>query len=178
MTTPAGEAKPPVVGAETTGPSRGAQIRRAEGIYGLIVAASVLATAGGHLRPVPLAVAIFITLLVYWLAEEYAELGEHASAGHLPTWPHIRAAMAAKWPMVSASYVPVWALLGARLFGASPSAAAYIGLTVTLVLLMIYGWAAGRASGLRGVALLLMTAAAGVLGALMILLKALIVHLH
>ena len=178
MTTPAGEAKQPVVGAETTGPSRVARIRRAEGIYGLIVAASVLATAGGHLRPVPLAVAIFVTLLVYWLAEEYAELGEHASAGHLPTWPHIRAAMAAKWPMVSASYVPVLALLGARLFGASPSAAAYIGLAVTLVLLMIYGWAAGRASGVRGVALLLMTAAAGALGALMILLKALIVHLH
>jgi hypothetical protein len=43
---------------------------------------------------------------------------------------------------------------------------------------MIYGWAAGRASGQRGVAMLLMTAVAGALGALMILLKALIVHLH
>jgi hypothetical protein len=178
VTPPSGEAQQPVVSAETTGPSRVAQTRRAEGIYGLIVAASVLATAGGHLRPVPLAVAIFVTLLVYWLAEEYAELGEHASAGHLPTWPHIRTALAAKWPMVSASYVPVLALLGARLFGASPTAAAYTGLVVTLLLLMIYGWAAGRASGLRGVALLLMTAAAGALGALMILLKALIVHLH
>ena len=29
-------------------------------------------------------------LLVYWLAEEFAELGEHASAGHLPTWSHTR----------------------------------------------------------------------------------------
>jgi hypothetical protein len=66
-----------------------------------------------HLRPVPLAVAIFVTLLVYWLAEEFAELGEHASAGHLPTWSHTRAALGAKWPMVSAYYVPVLALLGA-----------------------------------------------------------------
>jgi hypothetical protein len=178
VTTPAGEAQQPVVGAETVGSSRVAQTRRAEGIYGLIVAASVLATAGGHLRSVPLAVAVFVTLLVYWLAEEYAELGEQASAGRLPTWPHIRTALAAKWPMVSASYVPVLALLGARLFGASPAAAAYIGLAVTLVLLMIYGWAAGRASGLRGPALFLMTAAAGTLGALMILLKALLIHLH
>jgi hypothetical protein len=76
------------------------------------------------------------------------------------------------------SYLPVLALLGARLLGASSSTAAYIGLAVTLVLLTVYGWTAGRASGLHGAAQFLMTAAAGGLGALMILLKALIVHLH
>jgi hypothetical protein len=178
VTTPAGGAEQPAGSAETAGPQSAAKTRRAEGIYGLIVAASVLATAGGHLRPVPLAVAVFVTLVVYWLAEEYAEVGEHASAGHLPTWSHIRAALAANWPMVSASYLPVLALLGARLLGASSSTAAYVGLVVTLVMLTVYGWTAGRASGLHGAAQFLMTAAAGGLGALMILLKAFIVHLH
>jgi hypothetical protein len=119
-----------------------------------------------------------VTLLVYWLAEEYAELGEHATAGHLPTWSQTRADLAAKWPMVSASYLPVLALLGARLLGAEPSAAAYVGLAVTVILLMIYGLAAGRAAGLSGPGQLLITTAAGVLGALMILLKVVIVHLH
>jgi hypothetical protein len=178
VTTPAGEAEQPVGSPETESHPSGAKVRRAEGIYGLIVAASVLATAGGHLRPVPLAVAVFVTLVVYWLAEEYAEIGEHASAGHLPTWAHIRAALLANWPMVSSSYLPVLALLGARVLGASPATAAFVGLAVTMVLLTIYGWAAGRASGLHGAAQLLMTAAAGALGALMILLKVLIVHVH
>lgn len=91
---------------------------------------------------------------------------------------HIRVALVAKWPLVSASYLPLLALLGARLLGASSSTAAYVGLVVTVVLLMIYGWAAGRASGLRGVAQLLMTAAAGALGVLLILLKVVIGHLH
>jgi hypothetical protein len=178
VTTPAGGAEQPVVSAETTGVPRAADRRRAAGIYGTIVTASVLATAGDHLRPVPLAVAVFVTLLVYWLAEEYAELGEHATAGHLPTWGRTRADLAAKWPMVSASYLPLLTLLGARLLGASPSTAAYVGLAVTVALLMIYGWAAGSASGLSAAGRLLLTAAAGTLGALMILLKVAIVHLH
>jgi hypothetical protein len=178
VTTPASGAEQPVVPGETTAVRRAVGSRRAAGIYGTIVTASVLATAGDHLRPVPLAMAVFVTLLVYWLAEEYAELGEHASAGHLPTWSQTRADLAAKWPMVSASYLPMLALLGARLLGAGPSTAAYVGLGVTVVLLMIYGWAAGRASGLVGAAQLLITAAAGALGALMILLKVVIAHLH
>ena len=178
MTPPASGAEQPVVSAETAGRPRVVERRRAAGIYGTIVTASVLATAGGHLRPLPLAVAVFVTLLVYWLAEEYAELGEHATAGHLPTWSKTRADLAAKWPMVSASYLPVLALLGARLLGASPSTAAYVGLSVTVLLLMIYGWAAGRASRLGRAGQLLLTATAGALGMLMILLKVVIVHLH
>ena len=178
MTTPAGGAEQPVVSAETATTPRVVGTRPAAGIYGTIVTAAVLATAGGELQPFPLAVAVFVTLLVYWLAEEYAEVGELASAGRRPTWSHIRAALAAKWPMVSASYLPLLALLGARLLGASASAAAYVGLAVAVVLLMFYGWTAGRASGMRGTAQLLMTVSAGTLGVLMILLKVLIVHLH
>jgi hypothetical protein len=162
----------------TPGYPRPAPIRRAAGIYGLIVTAAVLATAGAHLGTMPLAVAVFVTLVVYWLAEEYAELGEHAIAGHLPTWAHVRTALAAKWPMVSASYVPLLALVGARVLGATPSNAALVGLGVTVVLLTAYGWAAGRASGLHGIPQLVMAATAGALGMLMIFLKIAIVHLH
>jgi hypothetical protein len=144
----------------------------------MILTASVLASAGAALRTAQMAVAVFVTLVVYWLAEEYAELGEHASAGHLPTWAHTRAALAAKWPMVSASYIPLITLLAARVIHATPSTAAFIALGVTVALLMVFGWKASHAAGLRGVAQLGMTVAAGALGIVMILLKVILVHLH
>jgi hypothetical protein len=153
-------------------------VRRAAGIYGTIVTASVLATAGGSLPTFPLAVAVFFTLVVYWLAEEYAELGERASAGRLPTWPHVRLALVAKWPMVTASYIPLVALLVARLLGATTTTSALIGLIVTVSLLMAYGWSAGRSAGLPMLGRIGLTVLAAVLGLLMITLKVAITHLH
>ena len=171
--------------AEPVGRPQGAEpdpsprvVPPASGIYGLIVAASVIAAVGSDLRTGPLALAVFVTLVVYWLAEEYAGLVEHASAGQLPGWGHTRAALKAKWPIVSASYIPVVTLLLARLFGAEPSTAAVIALVVITALLMLYGWRAARASGLSGFPLVGMTLLAGALGLLMILLKVALVHLH
>src|SRR4029453_9908070 len=86
--------------------------RRSAGIYGTIVASAVLAAGGGHLRTVPLAVTVLVTLLVYWAAEGYAELlSEQIHAGHLPTRGQLRASLVAIWPMVTASYVPLLVLL-------------------------------------------------------------------
>jgi hypothetical protein len=153
-------------------------LRTAAGIYGLIVAGSVIAAVGGDLGTAALAVAVFGTLVVYWLAEEYAGLLEHASAGHLPSWAHIRAALRARWPIVSASYIPLVTLLIARLLGVAPSTAAFIALYVIVALLIVFGWRAGRASGLHGVPLFVMTAGAGGLGLLMIVLKFVLGDLH
>jgi hypothetical protein len=49
--------------------------RRAAGIYGAIITAAILDTAGDHLPTAALVVSVVVTLLVYWLAEEYAALG-------------------------------------------------------------------------------------------------------
>ena len=100
--------------------------RRSAGIYGTIVASAVLAAGGGHLRTVPLAVAVLVTLLVYWAAEGYAELlGEHAHTGRLPSWSHVRASLAGIWPMVTASYVPLASLLVVRVLGADTNRVAH-----------------------------------------------------
>src|SRR5919106_3873289 len=132
--------------------------RRAAGIYGTIVASAVLAAGGAHLATVPLAVAVVVTLLVYWAAEGYAVLlGEHAHAGRLPTWSEVRTSLAAVWPMVTASYVPLASLLAARVLGADPAAAATMALVVTIGLLLVHGWMGGRASGLHGFRLLAVT---------------------
>jgi hypothetical protein len=154
--------------------------RRAAGIYGAIITAAIIDTAGEHLPTVALVVTVVVTLLVYWLAEEYAELlGEQAEGGRLPSRASIRGALSATWPMVSASFAPLLALLLARLAGASALAAANVGLAAAIVLLTIHGWVAGRAAQLRGWQLFFATSVAAALGLLMIALKDLVlIHLH
>jgi hypothetical protein len=167
---PAGDALPPA--AHPT-----AARRRAAGIYGTIVASAVLAAGGGHLPTVPLAVTVLVTLLVYWAAEGYAELlAEQVHTGRLPTWVQLRASLAAIWPMVSASYVPLLSLLVARVLGAATKTAATVALVVAIALLLVHGWAAGRASQLRGLRLLAVTLVAGAFGVVMILLKLVVTH--
>jgi len=168
--TPAGKAPPSAVHAT-------AARRRAAGIYGTIVASAVLAAGGSHLRTVPLAVTVLVTLLVYWAAEGYADvLAEQVHAGRLPTWVQVRASLAAIWPMVSASYVPLLSLLVARVLGAATKTAATVALVVAIALLLVHGWVAGRASQLRGIRLFAVTLVAGAFGLVMILLKLVVTH--
>ena len=154
--------------------------RRAAGIYGAIVTAAILDTVGGHVSTAALVVSVVVTLLVYWLAEEYAEvLGEQVEGGRLPSRASIREALGATWPMISASFAPLVALALARLAGASELAAANVGLVVAVVLLTFHGWLAGRAAQLRGWQLFFATSFAAALGLVMILLKDLVLtHLH
>jgi hypothetical protein len=77
-------------GTQAKSPARAQGRRRAAGIYGAITAA-ILDTASGRMPTSALVIAVMVTLLVYWLAEEYAELlGQQVEDGHLPTWAHIR----------------------------------------------------------------------------------------
>ena len=154
--------------------------RRAAGVYGTIITAAVIAATGVRLTTLALVVSVLVTLLVYWIAEEYAELlGEQLEAGRLPTWLEVRLALAASWPMVSASYVPLLALVVARWLGASPSAAANVGLVVAVMLMIFYGWSAGRAARVDGKRLLVITSVAAALGLMMIVLKdVVLIHLH
>ena len=154
--------------------------RRAAGIYGAIITAAILDTAGGHVSTDALVVSVVVTLLVYWLAEEYAEvIGEQVQGGRLPSKASIWAALAATWPMVTASYAPLLAVVLARLAGASALTAANVGLVAAFVLLTVHGWRAGQAAQLRGRQLFFSTSIAAGLGLVMIALKDLVlIHLH
>jgi hypothetical protein len=154
--------------------------RRAAGIYGSIITAALLAAAGGELPTDALVLTVMVELLVYWLAEEYAQiLGEQAAAGVVPTLDNVREALTATWPMVTASFAPLAALVAARLAGASALAAANVGLAVAIVLLTFHGWIAARSAQLKGWKLTGATSVALFLGLVMILLKDLIlIHLH
>jgi hypothetical protein len=161
-------------------PSEPNKLRPANGIYGTIITASVLASAGDELAAVPLAVSVLLTLAVYWLADVYSELlGGHFERSRLPSWPEVRAAMFVAWPMVGASIIPLVVLGLARLSGLSASSAASAGLVSAIVMLAIYAWEAGHAAQLRGLRLAFVTTIAGLLGILMIVLKnVVLVHLH
>lgn len=164
-------------GAPPPALNRSAARRRSAGIYGTIVVSAVLAAGGAHLRTLPLAVTVFVTLLVYWAAEGYAELlGEHAHAGRLPTWSDVRASLAGIWPMVTASYLPLLSLLVARVLGADTKTAATVALVVAIALLLVQGWVGGKAARLQGLRLLVVTLVAGAFGVMMILLKLLVTH--
>jgi hypothetical protein len=154
--------------------------RRAAGIYGAIVTAAILDTAGGHVSTTALVISVVVTLLVYWLAEEYAEvLGEQAGGGRLPSRASISGALTSTWPMVTASYLPLLALVLAHLAGASDLTAANVGLAAAIVLLTVHGWLAGRAAKLHSWQLFFATSIAAALGLVMIALKDLVlIHLH
>jgi hypothetical protein len=154
--------------------------RRAAGIYGTIITAAILDTAGGRLPTDALVTAVVVTLFVYWIAEEYAEvLGEQAAGGRLPGWAYIQQALEATWPMVSASFAPLLALVVARLAGATALEAANVGLAVAFAVLALHGWRASVAAQLRGWQLLAACSVAAALGLIMILLKDLVlIHLH
>jgi hypothetical protein len=161
-------------GAETAGR------RRAAGIYGAIITASVMTAASQSLPTLALAISVLVTLVVYWLAEQYAELlGAQSAHGHVPTWRHIRTTLRDGWPIVSASFAPLAVLVLARLAGASGVAAANAGVIAAVVLLTFHGWAAARAAQLHGWPLAGATATAAALGLALVALKNLVIlHLH
>ena len=141
--------------------------------------AAIIAAGGSQLSTWALAVTIVVTLVVYWLAEEYAELlGEQTRGGRLPSMDVVRSSLAAAWPMVTASLLPLAALGLARLCGASSVNAAWVALGMAVVLLVFHGYGAARAAGLRGIRLVTVSATAGVLGLVMVLLKSLLQHHH
>jgi len=153
--------------------------RRAAGIYGTIVTAAVIAAGGNQLNSAQLAVTVVVTLIVYWLAEQYAELlGAHTHDGRLPSLRLVRSSLAEAWPMVTASFVPVASIGVAVLIGLSPSDAAQAALIVTVVLLIMHGYNAGRVAGLRGRQRVFVTVIAGLLGVAMVILKSVLQHHH
>jgi hypothetical protein len=173
----------PVSGGQAGGSSRAAATagrRRAAGIYGAIITASVMTAASQSLPTLALAISVLVTLVVYWLAEQYAELlGAQSAHGHVPGWPQIRAALRDSWPIVSASFAPLAVLVLARIAGGSGVAAANAGVIAAVVLLTYHGWAAARAARLRGWRLAGWTSTAALLGLAMVALKNLVIlHLH
>jgi hypothetical protein len=122
----------------------------AAGIYGVIVSAAVMA-ASHATRVVVVAVAVLVTLVVYWSAERYARLvAERIHDGRRPSWHQVRQELTG-------------------LYGAVLAA-----LTCSTVLLCLAGWEIGRDGRLTTRERLVSAGVAGLFGLSMVLLKALL----
>lgn len=156
---------------ETGDPHR----RQAAHLYGLIVSGAVLATAPEDFRLVRVAVLLFGTLVIYWAAETYVHWIAARSVHQRPlTSAERRDIVRDGWPLVASCAVPVTFLFVEALLQVDTSLALDITLVVNLLLLMLVGWQMSRASGLRGVGLVLSVGATGLMGAAMIVLKTLL----
>ncbi len=165
-------AAPP--GVVRAGSRRPDEESTAAGIYGIIVSAAVMAASHAE-GAGTLAVAVLVTLVIYWVAERYARLvAERIHDGRRPTWSQVRRQLTTGWEIVTASALPLVVLVLVDLLGASLYAAVLAALACSTLLLCLAGWAIGRAGQLSTGERVASAAAAGGFGVAMILLKALL----
>ena len=158
--------------AFSTSAPPGALRRRSSYLYGLIISGAVLATAGQALRLAWVGAAVFGTLVIYWAAETYVHwMAARSVHGRDLTREERLRTVRDGWPLVTAGAIPVTVLFVEAGLGVENGLAIRVTLAVNAVLLFVVGWAMSRASGLRGVRLVLSAAASGVLGLGMIALK-------
>ncbi|SNT64475.1 hypothetical protein SAMN05421812_11753 [Asanoa hainanensis] len=141
------------------------------GIYGTVICAATLAASGNY-SVGRVAATVLVTLLVYWLAERYAELLGLAARGTSVTRTDVLHVLTAGWALIQASITPLLVLLLSRLAGASSAAALDAALAYTVALLVVLGWLSARGAGLTGWPRWAATAFAGVLGLVVVALKA------
>jgi hypothetical protein len=140
------------------------------GIFGTLVLSATMASAAGLSRG-RVVLSGIVTVLVYWVAEEYGSaLAHHAVIGRV-TRADVLSGLRARFAMVEASFAPVLVVLAAGLFGASDSTAVNAGLVVAAGSLACIGALAAGRSGMSRVGILLAALLAAALGVAVVLLK-------
>lgn len=145
--------------------------RLAAGTYGIVIGGAVLVAAGGDKSVVVTIIEVCVSLLVYWMAEVYAEyLGQNAAGRRLAVSD---AAFAVRrgLAMMELSALPLAALAITAGAGASVSTAITVALAVTAALLVGLGLVAGWQQQLSVLGRIGTAVGAGAVGALMIGLK-------
>ena len=148
-----------------------------EGIYGLILATSVIAVSREYDSTDAgiIGVTVLVTGLVFWLAHVYSRvLARSIARRRMLNRPEVRDALRHDWPLVEVT-VPLVVILALGGVGVLADRTAI--LLATLVALAELGWAgayAARTSGAGTRGTILSTLIAVALGGAVILLKALV----
>jgi hypothetical protein len=143
----------------------------AAGIYGLIVGGGMVVSSHAK-RAVVVAVAVLVTLTVYWAAERYARIvAERIHAGHRPTWHTVRRQLTSGWELVTASTLPLVVLLTVRATGVKLINAEIASLICTTILLGVAGWRMGAGGRLTRAEQVVSTLVASAFGVALIALK-------
>ncbi len=153
------------------------QVRQAgPAIYGTIIGGSVMAATEEHTPVGEVAATVVVTLIVYWLAERWSFLLGSQMTGQKVTVRHAREVFAEGWSMVQASYLPLLVMLIASFVGADSDLAVDLALGATIVVLVELGYTAAHRAGRTGWALAGSAGFTGLLGVLLVLLKAFVTH--
>jgi len=147
----------------------------AAGVYGTIIAASVLA-AGANETTRGVVALVVVTLIVYWLAEQYAFALAHSLAGHRADKAQLMHGLREGFPMVQASYLPVAVLIGCWAIGLDNNTSINIAMSTCVVVLFVLGYRGGVKRGLPLRGRLISAAIAGSFGVAVVLLKLIVSH--
>jgi hypothetical protein len=140
-------------------------------IHGTVVGAAVMVAASLHGTLWQVVITVVGTLLVYWVAERYAELLAAGLHGRVQDRSRVVAALGRGWPMLQSSYAPVIVLIVTSALGAELSTAVLAALGLSTALLSGIGYEAARRSGASAAAALLWAAGTALLGVAVIVLK-------
>ncbi|WP_354637830.1 hypothetical protein [Kitasatospora camelliae] len=103
-------------------------------VYGSLLAASVVATAGstGGFPRLQLAVMLVVTGLVFWAAHVYAHLAGNRQIGQQLNRREVRYVAAHEWSIVEASLFPALAVVVSPLLGLGLEGATWLALSVAV----------------------------------------------
>ena len=119
--------------------------------------------------------AVVVTLTVYWSAERFARLvAERIHEGRRPDRREVLKQLTTGWELITASWAPPLTLVVARLAGWPLNTAVTVALGCSTIVLCMAGWEMGRHGQLTTLERLVTAAVAGMFGAFMIALKALL----
>ena len=150
------------------------EARTAHGIYGLIVGSAVMAAAHGEAVG-RLAVAVLVTLLIYWVAERYAHvMARRTVLRRRLTRLELRRELSDGWELVTASYLPLIVLVSTNVLGFGLTGSVLSALVCSTVLLCLSGWRVGGEAQLGLGQRLLSALVAGAFGVVMVALKSLL----
>ena len=135
-------------------PGRATRARRPErdytsAVYGSVLAASVIVSAGEARSPVALAVLIVVSGFVFWIAHVYAATVASVHGG----WrvAAIRTGMQHEWPVAAAAIPPaIAALVCGWVPAISVANGSWAALIVAIAEQQLWGWAAVRRANLSG----------------------------
>ena len=167
--------------ADAGGPEQSSPRRTdyAGAVYGSMLAASVVATAGalgGHAF-FKLALGLIVTGLVFWLAHVYARwVGERRLAGSPWAWGEIRRVAVHEWSIVEAAFLPALAVVTSALLGLDLTGAAWFALSVAVAQQVAWACLGAVRAGAATLQVIAEGAVNLVLGLIIMLAKAAVSH--
>jgi hypothetical protein len=125
--------------------------------------------------PAEIALSVFVTGLVFWLAHVYSNLvAERYAVGRRLTRSEIGAEFYGEWPVVQAFFPPIVVLLLGAIGLLSNDTAISLAIAAGVVSMVLWGLAIGRMERMSPLALALMTLFNVLFGTAIVLLKVLV----